>query len=129
VVVGQDGRMAIAYALDPPITDDLRERVVALWVEVTNAGGAVGFVPPVGAADVREAERLGRAMGLAALQVTVRGGTGTERFYERLGYTEVGRLPGRPGRRPRRDIHVASAGRSLKHSPACVTPNCGKRPT
>jgi GNAT superfamily N-acetyltransferase len=152
--------MAIAFVLDPPITDDLRERIVDLWIEVTNAGGAVGFVPPVGAADVRplaeeslaavetgpdhlliqtddgeltgllfvvdnrfglkdhwrvlkrvmvtphgqgrglgstlmrEAERVGRAMGLAALHVTVRGGTGTEKFYERLGYAEVGRLPG-----------------------------------
>jgi GNAT superfamily N-acetyltransferase len=152
--------MTIAFVLDPPITDELRERIIALWVEVTNAGGAVGFVQPVEVADVRplaeetlaavgtgpdhmliqtddgeltgllfiidnrfgfkdhwrvlkrvmvtprgqgrglgtslmlEAERIGRAMGLDALQVTVRGGTGTEKFYERLGYTEVGRLPG-----------------------------------
>jgi GNAT superfamily N-acetyltransferase len=152
--------MAIAFELDPPITDELRGRIVELWVEVTNAGGAVGFVPPVGVADVRplaeatlagveagpdhlliqtdggeltgllfvidnrfalkehwrvlkrvmvtpkgqgrglgtslmrEAERVGRAMGLAALQVTVRAGAGTEKFYERLGYAEVGRLPG-----------------------------------
>jgi GNAT superfamily N-acetyltransferase len=152
--------MAVAFELDPPITDMLRERIVELWVEVTNAGGAVGFVPPVAAADVRplaetslagieegpdhlliqtdggeltgllfivdnrfalkdhwrvlkrvmvtprgqgrglgtslmrEAERIGREMGLAALNVTVRAGAGTEKFYERLGYTEVGRLPG-----------------------------------
>ncbi|MFI6073589.1 GNAT family N-acetyltransferase [Actinoplanes sp. NPDC051343] len=152
--------MAVAFELDPPLTDDLRERIVALWVEVTNAGGAVGFVAPVAADDVRplaeaslaavengpdrlliqtddgeltgllfmvdnrfafkdhwrvlkrvmvtpreqgrglgtalmrEAERIGRAMGLAALHVTVRAGTNTEKFYERLGYTEVGRLPG-----------------------------------
>jgi hypothetical protein len=44
--------MAIAFALDPPLTDDLRERVVDLWVEVTNAGEAVGFVAPVAARDV-----------------------------------------------------------------------------
>jgi GNAT superfamily N-acetyltransferase len=152
--------MAIAFVLDPPITDELRERIVDLWAEVTNAGGAVGFVPPVRAEDVRplaeatlaaveagpdrlliqtddgeltgllffvdnrfafkdhwrvlkrvmvmprgqgrglgtalmrEAERVGREMGLAALNVTVRAGAGTEKFYERLGYTEVGRLPG-----------------------------------
>jgi hypothetical protein len=43
---------------------------------------------------MREAERIGREMGLAALNVTVRAGAGTEKFYERLGYTEVGRLPG-----------------------------------
>jgi GNAT superfamily N-acetyltransferase len=152
--------MSITFVLDPPLTDDLRDRVVALWADVTNAGGAVGFVAPVEPADVRplaeksladvaagpdhlliqtdgdeltgllfivdnrfrfkdhwrvlkrvmvtpagqgrglgtglmrEAERIGRSMGLAALQVTVRGGTGTEKFYQRLGYTEVGRLPG-----------------------------------
>jgi GNAT superfamily N-acetyltransferase len=152
--------MALEFALDPPITDDLRARIVRLWVEVTNAGGAVGFVAPVGPADVRplaeaslaavesgpdhlliltddgeltgllfvvdnrfalkdhwrvlkrvmvapggqgrgrgtalmrEAERIGRAMGLAALHVTVRAGAGTEKFYQRLGYTEIGRFPG-----------------------------------
>jgi GNAT superfamily N-acetyltransferase len=152
--------MAIQFIVDPPLTDDLRERTVALWTDVTNAGGAVGFVAPVtpedvrpvaaaafqsvleghdrllvgvdggelvallfvvdnrfalkrhwrvlkrvmvtpksqgrgyGAALMREAEALGRRMGLDALQVTVRGGAGTERFYERLGYREVGRLPG-----------------------------------
>jgi GNAT superfamily N-acetyltransferase len=152
--------MAIQFIVDPPLTDDLQERAVALWTDVTNAGGAVGFVAPVtpgdvrpvaaaafqsvleghdrllvgvdggelvallfvvdnrfalkrhwrvlkrvmvtpksqgrgyGAALMREAEALGRRMGLDALQVTVRGGAGTERFYERLGYREVGRLPG-----------------------------------
>ncbi|GAA0489827.1 N-acetyltransferase [Paractinoplanes deccanensis] len=152
--------MGIEFVVDPPLTDHLRERAVALWVDVTNAGGAVGFVAPVGPDDVRpvaeaafegvadgpdrllagfdgdelvallfvvdnrfalkrhwrvlkrvmvtpksqgrgygaalmrEAEALGRRMGLEALQVTVRGGLGTERFYERLGYREVGRVPG-----------------------------------
>src|SRR5690349_21074770 len=41
--------MAIEFLVDPPLTDDLRERLVTLWVEVTNAGGAVGFVAPVAA--------------------------------------------------------------------------------
>jgi GNAT superfamily N-acetyltransferase len=152
--------MSIKFLLDPPLTDDLRARIVALWVEVTNAGGAVGFVAPVGPEDVRpvadaafasvtagfdrlligvdddmvvallfitdnrfklkshwrvlkrvmvtpgsqgrgygralmlEAQSAGRAMGLAALQVTVRGGAGVERFYAGLGFREVGRLPG-----------------------------------
>jgi GNAT superfamily N-acetyltransferase len=150
----------MAFVLDPPLTDDLRDRIVALWVSVTNAGGAVGFVAPTDAAAVRpvaeaafagveagldrlliqvdgseltgllfitdnrfplkahwrllkrvmvtpdgqgrglgsalmrEAERVGREMGLAAFQVTVRAGAGTEKFYARLGYTEVGRIPG-----------------------------------
>jgi GNAT superfamily N-acetyltransferase len=152
--------MSIKFVVDPPLTGELRDRIVALWVEVTNAGGAVGFVPPadaalvgpvaaaafagveagpdhlliqtdggeltgllfmvdnrfafkdhwrvlkrvmvtprgqgrgLGTALMGEAERIGRAMGLAALSVTVRGGTGTEKFYQRLGYIEVGRLPG-----------------------------------
>jgi GNAT superfamily N-acetyltransferase len=150
----------MAFVLDPPLTDDLRDRIVALWVEVTNAGGAVGFVAPtdaglvrpvaeaafdgveagldhllinvdgadltgllfitdnrfplkahwrllkrvmvtphgqgrgLGAALMGEAERIAREMGLEALQVTVRAGAGTEKFYARLGYTAVGRIPG-----------------------------------
>ena len=47
-----------------------------------------------GAALMREAEAVGRKMGLAALQVTVRGGEGIEGCYAGLGYREVGRLPG-----------------------------------
>ncbi|GID26806.1 GNAT family N-acetyltransferase [Paractinoplanes brasiliensis] len=152
--------MPVEFVLDPPLTDELRASIVTLWVDVTNAGGAVGFVAPVrrddvepvaeaafagvragvdhlllglddgepvallfvvsnrfalkehwrvlkrvmvtpgrqghgyGAALMREAERVARQMGLAGIQVTVRGGAGTEKFYERLGYREVGRIPG-----------------------------------
>lgn len=152
--------MALRFELDPVVTGELRAEIVALWVAVTNAGGAVGFVPPVtvddvratadaafagvesgldrllvgvddgqlvallfitdnrfllkdhwrvlkrvmvrpgsqgkgyGAALMREAREVGRKMGLAGLQVTVRGGQGIEAFYAKLGYTEVGRLPG-----------------------------------
>jgi GNAT superfamily N-acetyltransferase len=39
--------------VDPPLTDDLREHLVDMWVRVTNDGGSVGFVPPVTAADIR----------------------------------------------------------------------------
>jgi len=42
----------LEFTLDPGITPALREEVVALWTDVSNAGGAVGFVPPVTAADV-----------------------------------------------------------------------------
>lgn len=151
--------MALTFALDPPLTDDLRAEILRLWVAVSNAGGAVGFVPPVteddvrptatrtldavrdggdhllagfedgrlagllflagnnhrlkehwrtvkrvmvapgsqgrgyGAALMREAEAVARKLGWDALQLTVRGGTGTERFYARYGYREVGRVP------------------------------------
>jgi GNAT superfamily N-acetyltransferase len=152
--------MTIRFELDPVLGRELRERIIALWVEVTNAGGAVGFVGQVTADDVRataeqafagvdsgldrlliglDGERLvallfitdnrfalknhwrilkrvmvapasqglgygaalmreaavaGRGLGLAGLQVTVRAGQGIEGFYTRLGYREVGRLPG-----------------------------------
>ncbi len=45
--------MALAFVLDPPLTAELRSRIIRLWVDVTNAGGAVGFVAPVDAEDVR----------------------------------------------------------------------------
>jgi GNAT superfamily N-acetyltransferase len=152
--------MSLTFDLDPVLTGELREQIVELWAEVTNAGGAVGFVPPVvaddvrptaaaafagvesgvdrlligtedgrlvallfisgsrhrlkghwrvlsrvmvtpagqgrgyGAALMREAATIARSMGLTGLQVLVRSGTGTEDFYAKLGYTEVGRLPG-----------------------------------
>jgi len=145
---------------DPELTDRLRREIVALWIGVTNAGGAVGFVGPVGpvqvdpvaertfagiteghdrllvgyvgdrlagllvlvgqrfelsehwrtvkrvmvhpdlqghgygAALLREAERIARDARWDALHLTVRAGAGVERFYVRLGYKEVGRLPG-----------------------------------
>jgi GNAT superfamily N-acetyltransferase len=152
--------MALSFELDPPLTSELRAAILDLWVHVTNAGGAVGFIPPVSADDVRptadaaldavtggrdhllagfdddelvallfvvdnrhalkdhwrvlkrvmvapdrqgrgygaaimrEAAAVARKIGLDGLQLTVRGGTGTEAFYTRLGYREVGRIPG-----------------------------------
>ncbi|WP_208760880.1 GNAT family N-acetyltransferase [Micromonospora orduensis] len=152
--------MSLRFVLDPDLTPSLRTEIVALWTDASNAGGAVGFVPPVTAADVRtiadptfvditegpdrlllgydgarlvavlifcdnrfglkahwcvlkrvmvhpdaqgsgygaalmrEATRLGREMGHEALHLTVRDGLGLDGFYRRLGYREVGRLPG-----------------------------------
>ncbi|WP_198663756.1 GNAT family N-acetyltransferase [Jiangella endophytica] len=37
------------------IGDELGSWLLSCWVDVTNAGGAVGFLPPVAAADVRPA--------------------------------------------------------------------------
>lgn len=151
--------MHLDVALDPPIDDRLAGDVIAIWTDVSNAGGAVGFVPPVTEADVRlraeqtfDAIRAGRThlvtgrvadrlvgfcfleqrvgplfahwatikriqihpahqgkglgsalllatedaakqLGLDALHLTVRGGTGREAFYERHGYRIVGRIP------------------------------------
>ncbi|MGA5303956.1 GNAT family N-acetyltransferase [Nucisporomicrobium flavum] len=166
--------MALTFVLDPPLTPRLREQIVDLWVDVTNAGGAVGFVAPVtadevrpvaaaafaalsnhpaathnrtegedtgpdrlligmdddrlaallliidnrfelkahwrvlkrvmvlpgsqgrgyGAALLREAAEVGRALGLAGLQVTLRDGHGLEGFYAKAGYRVTGRIPG-----------------------------------
>lgn len=45
--------MRLTFELDPPFTPALRDGITALWVDVTNAGGAVGFVPPVTAEEIR----------------------------------------------------------------------------
>jgi GNAT superfamily N-acetyltransferase len=137
----------------------LRRDLLRTWVEVTDAGGAVGFVPPAdpaaiaetldralaGVSDGRDAlgvlrqqdtavgmgllvsERhalrrhwrkvlrlmvrpelqgagaggllleglhtMARDLGLEQLALSVRGGTGTEGFYQRFGYVEFGRHP------------------------------------
>lgn len=152
--------MSLSFVVDPPLTAALREEIVALWVQATNHGGAVGFVGPVTAAEVwptaeaafagvgagidqlvagfedgrlvallfavdnrfglkahwrvlkrvmvrpgsqgrgygaalmTAAAELGRRSGWSGLQVTVRDGHGLDGFYARLGYREVGRLPG-----------------------------------
>ncbi|GAB7040048.1 MULTISPECIES: GNAT family N-acetyltransferase [Catenuloplanes] len=152
--------MSVAWTVDPKLTDALREEIVSLWHAASEAGGAVGFVPPVerdavaavaratfasladgedrllvghaegrlvgllfftgnrsglrmhwrtlkrvmihpemqgrgyGRALLAEAERVARASGLEALHLTVRAGNDTERFYQRAGYKEVGRMPG-----------------------------------
>lgn len=38
---------------NPPVDESLAEALVRVWVAVTNAGGAVGFVAPVTAQDIR----------------------------------------------------------------------------
>jgi GNAT superfamily N-acetyltransferase len=48
----------------------------------------------IGSALMHEITRLARdELGLEQLQLTVRGKTGTESFYERFGYEVVGRIP------------------------------------
>jgi GNAT superfamily N-acetyltransferase len=144
----------------PVLDAALRHELLRIWVEATNAGGALGLVAPTtpedaellagptwarverGVDDLVVARHRGRvagwyvlesrngplsphwrtlkrlqvhpdlqgrgvgsalldsavdvavALGLQALHLTVRGGTGTEAFYLRQGYREVGRLPG-----------------------------------
>ncbi|MFJ1897703.1 MULTISPECIES: GNAT family N-acetyltransferase [unclassified Streptomyces] len=45
--------MTLTFELDPSFDRPLRDGITALWADVSNAGGAVGFVPPVTAEDVR----------------------------------------------------------------------------
>jgi GNAT superfamily N-acetyltransferase len=142
------------------VDEELRAEMLRCWTEVSDAGGAVGFVPPVTVEEVapfldalvarvnegrelvallrvdgevagfavlslsvsplrqhwatvlrvqvhpsRQGQGLGRVLmtgvhdiarqrGLEFLHLTARGGTGLERFYKGLGYTEFGRMPG-----------------------------------
>ncbi|MEU0676063.1 GNAT family N-acetyltransferase [Streptomyces sp. NPDC006172] len=39
--------MPLTFTLDPAITPTLRDGLLDLWTDVTNTGGAVGFVAPV----------------------------------------------------------------------------------
>lgn len=155
-------RMPLRFELDPETTPELLDSVCTLWADVSNAGGAVGFVPPVAKDDIRpellkhlaamtegrtrlligrgadgavaatafftfnthrlmrhwcwlytvmvhpshQGNGLGRALmaaaedaardmdGIQGIRLTCRGGTGADRFYERCGYKEVGRVPG-----------------------------------
>ncbi|WP_327177281.1 GNAT family N-acetyltransferase [Streptomyces sp. NBC_01335] len=45
--------MPLTFTLDPDFGPELRDGLLALWTDVSNAGGAVGFVPPVTTEDVR----------------------------------------------------------------------------
>jgi len=45
--------MPLHFTADPELTPGLRAEIIELWTDVSNAGGAVGFVPPVTAELVR----------------------------------------------------------------------------
>ncbi|WP_128375996.1 GNAT family N-acetyltransferase [Streptomyces cavernae] len=45
--------MPLTFELDPNVDPALRDGILRLWTDVTNAGGAVGFVPPVTVGTVR----------------------------------------------------------------------------
>jgi GNAT superfamily N-acetyltransferase len=158
--VGADVRAVSEVRVVSQVDDVLRRELLTCWTDVSNAGGAVGFVPPVTEDDVvpllekllegvrsgrdvlavltvdgttagfasvvgslsplrrhwgtvlrvqvhpsRQGQGLGavlmdgvhriaRDRGWEFLHLTARGGTGVDGFYRRLGYVEVGRLPG-----------------------------------
>jgi GNAT superfamily N-acetyltransferase len=45
--------VALIFELDPKMDRTLSDGILALWTDVSNADGAVGFVPPVTADDIR----------------------------------------------------------------------------
>ncbi|MEE1768086.1 GNAT family N-acetyltransferase [Streptomyces sp. JV185] len=45
--------MSLTFELDPTFDRTLRDGIAELWADVSNAGGAVGFVPPVTIEDIR----------------------------------------------------------------------------
>ena len=47
--------MSLDLTLDPEVTPALRNGLLTLWTDVSNTGGSVGFVPPVGPEDIRPA--------------------------------------------------------------------------
>jgi GNAT superfamily N-acetyltransferase len=50
-------RMTLEFEVDPPLTEQLRAEIIACWTDVSNAGGAVGFVPGVAMDDVEPTAR------------------------------------------------------------------------
>ncbi|MGW7242914.1 N-acetyltransferase family protein [Streptomyces sp. NPDC054804] len=45
--------MPLTFTLDPAVTPALRDGILDLWTDVSNAGGAVGFVAPVTPEEIR----------------------------------------------------------------------------
>ncbi|MFI1291696.1 GNAT family N-acetyltransferase [Streptomyces sp. NPDC020792] len=45
--------MPLTFTLDPSVDPALRDGILDLWTDVTNAGGAVGFVPPATREEIR----------------------------------------------------------------------------
>ena len=66
---------------------------------------------------LRHADVVARQLGLEALHLTVRGGTGTEAFYLRHGYALVGRLPSALRLAPGDDRDELHLWRDLRDQP------------
>lgn len=47
--------MTLEFTVDPELTGELRVQIAACWADVTNAGGSVGFIPPVTVDDLQPA--------------------------------------------------------------------------
>ncbi|MFB8247979.1 GNAT family N-acetyltransferase [Streptomyces sp. NPDC001046] len=60
--------MPLTFTLDPAVTPELRDGILDLWADVSNAGGAVGYVPPVTREEIRPA-LVGHLASMAQGQV------------------------------------------------------------
>ncbi|MGW1195820.1 N-acetyltransferase family protein [Streptomyces sp. NPDC002536] len=71
-------------------------RLVGHWATINHLQTHPAFRGRgIGSALVAEVRRIARdELGLEQLHLAARGGEGLERFYERLGWREVGRWPG-----------------------------------
>ncbi|MFD9001829.1 GNAT family N-acetyltransferase [Streptomyces sp. NPDC059582] len=56
--------MPLTFTLDPAVDPALRDGILGLWTDVSNAGGSVGFVPPVTREDIRP-ELVRHLVGMA----------------------------------------------------------------
>lgn len=78
----------VRFDVDPEVDDPLARELIELWVEVTNAGGAVGFLPPVTAADVRPVAQAAFARVRAGTDHLVVMGAGEEDEVVGFGFLE-----------------------------------------
>lgn len=60
--------MPLTFALDPNVDRALHDGILHLWADVSDAGGAVGFVPPVTVETIRP-ELLKHLAGMAEKRI------------------------------------------------------------
>jgi GNAT superfamily N-acetyltransferase len=108
----------VKYVLDPEITPALRGELAGLWAGVVNAGGAVGFPPGIGPADVLpELDRhlAGVAAGSTRLLLGVdeRGAAAATAFIAHTGHPLMGHWVWLKTVMVRPDAQGGGAGRQL----------------
>lgn len=84
--------MALTFELDPAVDPALRDGLLTLWTDVSNADGAVGFVPPVTADDIRP-ELIRHFVAMAEGRVRLLIGHDAAGAVAATAFKEVGRVP------------------------------------
>ena len=99
--VAEERALEAALETFAPVTDVLARWPAPPAANPPRADGAVRARRFASWADRRGLRMATVGIGLEALTLMTRSGTGAERFYKRCGYREVGRIPGairvRPG--------------------------------